>query len=170
MYDFLPIQIASSGMAAQRIRMGVIASNLANAQSTRSADGAGPYQRRMVVFQTQGDGGFSEILAKESRPTFTAKGDDFETLRLASGSGSTLVEEHLRGVAVSRIERDPAVRRVYEPGHADADAEGYVSYPEISIIQEMTDMIAAERCYTANLATLKNTRDMIAQTLDLLKS
>ena len=170
MNDFLPIQIASSGMAAQRIRMGAIASNVANAQSTRSADGTGPYQRQMVVFQTRADGGFGEILARESRPMLTAQGDDFGPLRLASNPGSTLVEEHLRGVAVSRIERDPAIRRVYEPGHADADAEGYVSYPEISIIQEMTDMIAAERCYAANLAALKNTRDMIAQTLDLLKS
>jgi len=126
MYDFLPIQIASSGMAAQRVRMGVIASNLANAQSTRSADGTGPYQRRMEVFQTQANEGFSEILARESRPVFTAQGDDFKPLSLSSKAGSTLVEEHLRGVAVSRIERDPGIRRVFEPGHADADAEGYV--------------------------------------------
>lgn len=161
MYDLTPIDIASTGMAAQRVRLGMIASNLANAQSTRSADGTGPYQRRMVVFQTNTMPEFADVLNQNAAP---AKGAYTEPQR-----SRYLVEQHLRGVSVANIERDAAFKKVYEPNHEDADAEGFVRYPDISVVQEMTDMIAAERCYGANLAVVKNTKDMIMQTLEILK-
>jgi len=168
MYDLIPIEIASSGMAAQRLRLGVIASNLANAQSTRSADGTGPYQRRVTIFQANTLPSFAEMLGTERG---AAPGAAMDTAAAAEPLRSrALVEEHLRGVSVVGISRNPSVRRVYDPNHEDADAQGYVTYPDISIIQEMTDMIAAERCYGANLAVAKNTKDMILQTLELLKS
>lgn len=161
MYDMLPIEIAASGMDAQRIRMGAVASNLANAQTTRNADGTGPYQRRMVRVRAQLMPQFETMLHELKNAE--APGEGVEPQR-----SRWLAELHMRGVNVQAIEKDAGIRRVHEPGHPDADEDGYVDYPDISVMGEMTDMIMASRQYEANLATVKNTRDMINQLLELL--
>lgn len=142
MTNFLPgIQSVSSALAAERVRMDVISQNIANANTTRGLDGK-PYQRQQVVFET--------ILNRQQ----------------AAAGGTDGPQE----VRVARIVPDsrPA-RLVYEPGHPDADAEGMVALPDINIHEEMVDLIASSRAFEANLAVVKNARQMALQTLNIGK-
>lgn len=136
------IQITSTALEAQRIRMEVISQNIAHANTSRGADGK-PYQRQEVVFeamlnrQLQGPGGLD-----------------------AGG----------KGVMVSRITKDTAPPRfVHNPGHPDANQQGMVAMPNINVHEEMVDMIAASRSFEANLAVVKNARSMALQTLNIGK-
>ena len=120
--------IAASGLAAERARMGVIAENIAMAGVTRTRSG-GPYVRRTVLFE--------------------------EILQEAGGGAG--------GVRVSQVKRDtksPPVP-VYDPGHPDADAEGYVVYPNVTLVNEMVDFNVARRSYEANLAVFRAYRNMV---------
>jgi flagellar basal-body rod protein FlgC len=145
---FDAINISGSGLSAERLRMDVTAENLANAQSTRGADGQ-PYRRKEVVLQ-QADG-FGEAL------------------RLASASGPT-AQPASRGVQVSGIVEDESPnRQVYDPGHPDANAEGYVEMPNVDPVTEMVDLISASRAYEANVTAMQTAKSMFAKTLDLLK-
>ena len=131
---FEALRISGSGMTAERLRMDVIASNIANAQTTRDVDGE-PYRRRQVV--------------------------------LRPGTGFDAV---LRGVEVAGIQEDPRLpRRVYDPGHPDADTEGYVSLPNVSPITEMVDLIGSSRSYEANVTAMNQAKQMYIRTLDLLR-
>jgi len=131
MFDALDISV--SALAAQRIRMDTVAGNLANAFTTRNADGqAEPYRRRFVVF-AEGDG----------------------------GGGA--------GVHVGRIGEDPSPSRlVHEPGHPDADANGYVRYPNVQVSTEMVNALEAARAYEANITAMQITKSMVSNTLRLL--
>jgi flagellar basal-body rod protein FlgC len=146
---FDAISISGSGLSAERLRMDVTAENLANAQSTRGADGQ-PYRRREVVLQATGggDGGFEGALAR-ARSAGTAPAG---------------------GVQVAAIVSDPAPgRRVYDPGHPDADAQGYVTMPNVDTVSEMVDLIGASRAYEANVTAMQTAKAMFAKTLDLLR-
>ena len=146
MFDALAI--SASGLTAERLRMDVTAENLANAQTTRSADG-GPYRRKEVVLQ-------------QAQPTSGFGG------RLAAAMGGT--GERPGGVEVAEIAADPTpLRRVYDPGHPDADAEGYVSLPNVDPVTEMVDLIAASRAYEANVTALQTAKSMFSKTLDILR-
>ena len=136
---------SGSGLSAERLRMDVTAENLANAQSTRTANGQGPYRRKEVVLQEAGSG--------------TAAGATFaDSLQAA------------RGVRVAGIVEDQTpLRKVYDPGHPDADAQGYVTMPNVNTVTEMTDLIGASRAYEANVTAMQTTKQMFARTLDLLK-
>ena len=164
MYELAPIEIAGTGMRAQIIRMGVVASNLANARSTRSAEG-GPYQRRLVVCKADIPLAFQDMLAQ-------ANVEDIGVESVDRQSSRWLLEQHLRGVSVPSVERDPGVRLEYDEtgNHPDRDANGYVRYPDINVMSEMTDMISASRNYEANLAVIKNSKDMLTQLIDLLRA
>jgi flagellar basal-body rod protein FlgC len=134
---------SGSALSAERLRMDVTAENLANAQSTRTANGQGPYQRKEVVLQEAG-----------------------------SGVGASFADslQAARGVRVAGIVTDPTPpRRVYDPGHPDADAQGYVTMPNVNTVTEMTDLIGASRAYEANVTAMQTTKQMFARTLDLLK-
>jgi flagellar basal-body rod protein FlgC len=134
---------SGSALSAERLRMDVTAENLANAQSTRTANGQGPYQRKEVVLQEAG-----------------------------SGVGASFADslQAARGVRVAGIVADPTPpRRVYDPGHPDADAQGYVTMPNVNTVTEMTDLIGASRAYEANVTAMQTTKQMFARTLDLLK-
>ncbi|HKE78723.1 MAG TPA: flagellar basal body rod protein FlgC [Solirubrobacteraceae bacterium] len=134
---------SGSALSAERLRMDVTAENLANAQSTRTANGQGPYRRKEVVLQEAGSG---------TQASFA------ESLQAA------------RGVRVAGIVEDPTPpRRVYDPGHPDADAQGYVTMPNVNTVTEMTDLIGASRAYEANVTAMQTTKAMFARTLDLLK-
>lgn len=141
MLDLLPgIQSTASALTAERIRMDVIAQNLANINTTRGLDGK-PYQRQRVVFET--------VLAA----------------RLGSDAGVPP-----QPVRVARIEPDPRPPKlVHDPGHPDANAEGFVALPDINLHEEMVDLIVASRAFEANLAVLKNARTMALQTLSIGK-
>src|SRR2546423_5748684 len=133
------IDVNASGLTAQRKRVELSSSNLANSQTTRTENG-GPYRRKDVVFQTATFG---------------------ESLGMAMGNGIT-------GVEVSDVVEDPRpFDRRYEPGHPDADADGYVAYPNVNVMEEMANLVEGSRSYEANLSAMAIIKTMISRTLDI---
>jgi flagellar basal-body rod protein FlgC len=138
---FSSMDISASALSAERTRMNLISSNLANANSTRTADG-GPYKRKDAVFS-----------AAPAAGSFGA----------ALGQASAA-----RRVEVSQIQEDQNPPRLqYEPTHPDADASGYVAYPNVNVVEEMADMISASRSYEANVTAAQAAKSMAIKTLDL---
>ena len=141
---FGAIDVAASGMTAERLRLDVISNNIANVNTTRTADG-GPYRRQFLVFEPrQGDASsFSQVMSGQLQ---------------------------LNGVRVSGIRKDDSpLRMVYEPGHPDADAEGYVRMPNINIVTEMVDMMTASRAYEANVTSVNVAKSMMLKALEIGK-
>lgn len=148
---FTSLNTAGSGMTAQRLRLDVISNNIANANSTRTTDG-GPYQRQEAVLRPIDD-------------TLTFKSHLLP---------DALEKEVGMGVTVNEIVADEsAPRMVYDPTHADAitsgEWEGYVMYPNVNIVQEMVDMISANRSYEANVTMIDTTVQMFEKALTLGK-
>ena len=142
---FGSLDISASALSAERLRMDVTAENLANAQSTRTANG-GPYRRKEVVLEQSG-GGFAGALAQA---------------RSADGPNG--------GVKVAGIVEDTAPDRlVYDPGHPDANQQGYVRMPNVNPVTEMVDLISASRSYEANVTAMQTAKQMFTKTLDLLR-
>lgn len=175
---FGALDVSASALQAQRIRAEVVAVNMANSETTRTADG-GPYQRQHVVFEAQDGGSFQDSLLGQSGIAQAGFGEGPSAtvgkLRNASFltgmSGSVSASDTVPGgVAVTGIIRDTSepLRR-YEPGHPDADAEGYVSYPDINPLTEMVDLMGATRSYGMNASAVQAEKGMIAASLDLLK-
>jgi flagellar basal-body rod protein FlgC len=143
---FDAIDVSASGLTAERLRMDVTAENLANAQTTRSP-GGGPYRRKDVVLQQAGGGAFAGQLAG------------------AVGTGAEPA-----GVEVAAVVADRTpLRRVYDPGHPDADAEGYVLMPNVNPVTEMVDLIDASRAYQANVTAMQTTKSAFTKTIELLR-
>ena len=141
---FGAIDVAASGMTAERLRLDVISNNIANVNTTRTAEG-GPYRRQFVVFEPR-------------------QGDSSSFLQVMAG------QLQLNGVRVSGIRKDDSpLRMVYEPGHPDADAEGYVRMPNINIITEMVDMMTASRAYEANVTSVNVAKSMMLKALEIGK-
>jgi flagellar basal-body rod protein FlgC len=147
------LEISASALTAERLRMDVAAENLANAQTTRNAEGGGPYRRKSVILEQAGaQGGFGAQLS------------------LAMNGGGVARAQNPGGVQVAGIAEDPAEpRRVYDPGHPDADAQGYVSMPNVDTVAEMVDLITASRGYEANVTAMQASKQMFTKTLDLLR-
>ena len=158
MFDLLPMDIASSAMAAQRIRMNALASNLANVETTRTPEG-GPYQPLEVVVKAQTTPNFQEML----QASMQSLGDDI------SQKDRAQLVERLRGVSAEVVKSDRAPDLRFEPEHPDANAEGFVAYPSISPIDQMTNMMAASRLYEANAAVAKMSRQMIEEAINALR-
>ncbi|MEW6116905.1 MAG: flagellar basal body rod protein FlgC [Nitrospirota bacterium] len=130
---FMPLKVSATALEAQKMRMNVIASNIANINSTSTPAG-GPYRRKDVVF------------------------------------ASYLYDETSTGVDIPRIVEDQRpFKTVYDPGHPDANADGYVSYPNINTIEEMVNLTAAARAYEANLTMINTYKEMFIKTLDITK-
>lgn len=141
------LRIGASGLLAQQTRLDVISNNIANAQTTRTEAG-GPYQRQDVVFSAEGDQGFLPALVAAQQ------GEDTSVIQ--------------GGVEVSQIVTDTTPgTKVYDPTHPDADAEGYVTYPNVNPVVEMTNMISASRSYQANLSVIQTAREMALRALDI---
>ena len=144
---FSAFNINASGLTSQRYRMDVIAENVANANTTRTEDGT-PYRRKIVTFQTKGQyQPFSQVFGR-SIETYVGQ-----------------------GVRVSRVYEDTEteMNMVYDPSHPDADENGYVTYPNVNIIQEMTDLIDASRAYEANTTAFSASKSMALQGLEIGK-
>jgi len=140
---FTSLSVSASGMAAQRTRAELLVENLANSETTRTPDG-GPYKRKDVVFSTEQQGSpFSAIFQSE--------------LRATGVSASSVIED----------QSEPEKR--YQPGHPDADANGYVAFPRINPAEDMVDLMGASRGYQANVAAMQAVKDMINRSIDLLK-
>ena len=141
------MEISASALTAQRLRMNVTAENLANAQTTRGADGQ-PYRRKEVVLQSVNDGGFGAQLG-------AAMG----------GSGA-----RAGGVEVAGIQSDQTNGKlVYDPSHPDANEQGYVTMPNVDTVTEMVDLIDAQRAYEANVTAMQASKQMFAKTLEILR-
>jgi flagellar basal-body rod protein FlgC len=149
---FGALDISASGMTAERMRMDVIASNLANANTTRGPNG-GPYQRQEVVLRTAGNNG---VAAGQG---FAAFGD-FGSALSAAGAG----------VEVAQVATDPTPgKTVYDPGNPDANAQGYVTMPNVNSVTEMTDLITATRAYEANTTAIQAVKGEAQHALDVLR-
>lgn len=139
--------ISSSALTAQRLRMDVISSNIANAETTRASVSNGeavPYKRKIVVLEPN-KSSFSSLLQSQMQGGATGK-----------------------GVRVSEIREDQSpLKPVYDPTHPDANAEGYVMMPNVDIAKEMVDMISASRSYEANVTALNSTKAMFTKALEI---
>jgi flagellar basal-body rod protein FlgC len=139
---FRTLDISASGLSGQRARMDAITDNLANSDTVVTANG-GPYRRKVVVLQSAGDGSFRDLLHRGSAPG---------------------------GVKVAGVvEMQDAPRRAYLPGHPHADADGFVSFPNVSPLVEMVDMMATTRAYEANATAFQATKTMATKLLELLR-
>ena len=137
------MNVSASGMTAQRLRLDIISQNIANVNTTRDENG-NVYRRKTVVFSEKDVTPFGDILMKT-----------------AGTAGN--------GVKVTQVSEDnkTALRKVYDPSHPDADEEGYVSYPNVNVVQEMTDMIDATRSYEANVTAFNATKNMALKGLEV---
>jgi flagellar basal-body rod protein FlgC len=141
------LRIGASGLLAQRLRLDVISNNIANAQTTRTEAG-GPYRRQDVVFQAEGQ-------RKGFLPAFLAARHE-------------ALEPQNNGVRVAQIATDPSEGvRVYDPTHPDADDDGFVTYPNVNPVVEMTNMLSATRSYEANLTVIDAAKRMALKALDI---
>jgi flagellar basal-body rod protein FlgC len=145
---FDAIDIAGSGLSAERVRMDVTSENLANAQTTRTASGQ-PYQRQEVVLQQVGSGDFGATLA---------------------GAMGTQGSQPPGGVEVAGIVADKTPDQlVYNPGSPEANAKGYVKMPDVNTVTEMVDLISESRSYQSDVTAMQTAKSMFTATLGLLK-
>src|SRR3954449_7983094 len=167
---FGSLDISASGLSAERLRMDVTAENLANAQSPRTA-GGGPYRRKEVVVQASGDGGFAGALAAaRGGATGSAAGAGGAGPGGGGGAAASAGGSAPGGVSVTGIVEDRTPNRlVYDPSHPDANAQGYVSMPNVNPVTEMVDLISASRSYEANVTAMQTTKTMFTKTLELLR-
>ena len=140
--DFITnFKIIGTGLSAQRAKMDVVTSNLANVNTTRTPEG-GPYKRKVVVLGTEQVG----------------------------GSFNNRLREALQGVAVKDVVEDAeGFKKVYDPAHPDADASGYLTLPNVNVVSEMADMIVANRAYEACVTAFDASKNMALKTLDIGK-
>lgn len=147
---FTAIDTSASGLTAQRLRMDIIAGNIANVDSTRTPEG-GPFKRQLAVFASRSEVTFRKFpfLPMKIKTELEAPGD---------------------GVKVLEIMKDPSPPRLrYEPGHPDANSEGYVAYPNVDVVKEMVDMISASRAYEANVTSINAAKSMFNRALSIGK-
>lgn len=144
---FSLFRISASAMSAERQRAEVVAANMANAETTKTAEG-GPYRRKQVVFSSSGSTPFRMLLAG------------------FHGAGPN----QNNAVRISQVVDDPTAPVMkYEPGHPDANAEGYVAYPAINPTQEMVDLMDSVRAYQLNAAAVSSAKQMIQQSLEIIR-
>ena len=138
---FDTMRISASGLTAERLRMDTIASNIANVNTTRTEEG-GPYRRKIAVFQ--------------------------ENLEAEWDKQAGRMENVSRGIrAVGVVEDESPLQSVYDPTHPDADADGYVMMPNVNVLNEMVDLIAATRAYEANVTAVNATKSMMVKALEI---
>lgn len=148
---FDAMNVSATGLTAQRYRMDIIAENVANANSTRT-EGGGIYRRKVVTFEAEGNkpGSFSSMLAS------------------SAGSIDNVIGGGVRITSIHE-DRKSDLRRVYDPSHPDADEAGYVYYPNVDTITEMTNLIDATRAYEANATAIDASKNMMSQALNIGK-
>ena len=145
------MNIVGSGLTAQQMRLDVIAENVTNSSTTRTENG-GAYRRKMVVFEAENTGEtFREVMARA-------------TGNLTSAGGYA----NAGGVKVTQIVEDPSdLKLVYDPTHPDANEEGYVEYPNVDMVKEMTDAMAATQAYSANVTAFNALKAVAAKAMEI---
>ncbi|MEW9123737.1 MAG: flagellar basal body rod protein FlgC [Thermotaleaceae bacterium] len=142
---FKAIDVSATGLTAQRLRMDIISKNIANATTTRTSSGT-PYRRQVPIF-------------REASSPFSFE----EQLEIAKGA-----KKAGNGVEVIGIQEDKSpFKKIYEPGHPDADKDGYVQMPNVEIVAEMVNMISSTRAYEANITSLNATKNMAMKALEI---
>lgn len=145
------LNIIGSGLTAQQLRLDVIAENVTNVNTTRT-EGGGPYRRHMVVFE-----------AETGRDDFRAA-----MAQAMNGLAPNAGYEKAGGVRVAQIVEDPSdFKLVYDPTHPDANEEGYVSLPNVDMVKEMADAMAATQAYSANVTAMNALKSVIAKGLEI---
>ena len=145
---FTGMDASASGLTAQRLRLDVIAGNIANVDTTRTPEG-GPFKRQLLVFASKNE--------------FQARKFPFLPMKI-----KTQMTKPGEGVRVTEIMKDPSPPRLkYDPSHPDANNEGYVAYPNVDIVKEMVDMISATRAYEANVTAISATKGMLNKAMEI---
>ncbi len=143
---FNSINVSASGLTAERLRMDLISENIANANTTRTASGT-PYRRKVAIFREQQPDAFALALGKANNALQTGN-----------------------GVEIAGISEDQSpFKKEYNPNHPDADADGFVSLPNVEIVNEMINMISVSRAYEANITSIGNTKSMAMKALEIGK-
>ncbi|HEV3321999.1 MAG TPA: flagellar basal body rod protein FlgC [Solirubrobacteraceae bacterium] len=154
---FDAIEIAGSGLSAERVRMDVTSENLANAQTTKAANGQ-PYQRQEVELQQTGS------------PSSNFEATLSEALGSGPGADAGLTHPPAGGVQVAGIVADKTPdQQVYDPGNPEADAQGYVKMPNVNTVTEMVDLISESRSYESDVTAMQTAKSMFTATLGILK-
>ncbi|OQX84932.1 MAG: flagellar basal body rod protein FlgC [Candidatus Latescibacteria bacterium 4484_7] len=156
---FKTLEISAAGLSVQRMRLDVIAENLANVETTKTAKGE-PYRKKRVVIKAVKDRArpaagqmeFSRIMESNT---------GYIPLRLGRHSASEIPEG-----SVKTDDKTPFTLR-YEPGHPDADKNGFVKYPNVNVIDEMVDMVTASRAYEANVTAIQTAKDMFLKAIEI---
>lgn len=146
------LNVSASGMSAQRTRMDIISQNIANVNTTRDENGE-VYRRQTVVFAEKNDSNFASVL-RSVQTGISGKGDPL-------GDGVKIT-----GIAEDHV---TAMKMVYDPAHPDADADGYVTYPNVNTVTEMTNLIDASRSFEANVTAFNATKNMALKSLEIGK-
>jgi flagellar basal-body rod protein FlgC len=154
---------SGEAMQAERMRAEVVAANMANAETTRTAEG-GPYRRQHVIFSAnRGDTGFLDSLTTASGSSTAASAASLPAL---GGEGAVAPGVHIAGV----VEDTASPLMHYDPGHPDAGPDGYVAYPDINPLTEMVDLMGATRAYGLNSSAVQAEKGMISSALEIVKS
>lgn len=156
-------KISGTALAAHRTKLNVIAENLANVDTTRTAEG-GPYRRKMVIFKGDDINSFKSVIeqkqAKTNEPNIELSPIEFDSDKRADTGNGVRVDE------IVRSQEDFIL--VFNPAHPDADPEtGYVKMPNVDHLTEMADMLVAKRSYEASVTVLSSTKDMVAKALEI---
>ena len=159
---FAAIDISGTGLTAQRTKMNATASNIANAETTRT-EGGGPYRKQQVIFKPGTKAEFITLLSEEilrMRRTKDGHFDNDETVEKR--------ENIFQGVEIDQVFEDTSPPRlIYDPSHPDADENGFVAYPNINIVTEMVNMITATRAYEANVTAMNASKSMMMAALEI---
>ena len=160
---FASIDISASGMSAQRRKLTAIASNIANVETTRTENGQ-PYRRKIVVTKEVKESiPFSQMLALQDDRLVTTDPSHIKTVLDPVNSSDPVSEV----TSKETVQKNNPYRLVYDPDHPDANADGYVRYPNINIVVEMVDMITASRSYEANAMAIESAKTMAKKALEI---
>ena len=147
------INIVGSGLTAQQLRLDIVAENVTNSQTTRTENGGGAYKRKIVVFEAVGGRNtFRDVLARAS----------------AKAVSNTVSQPTAGGVRVTQIlEDDAPMKIVYDPTHPDADENGYLELPNVDMVKEIADAMAASRAFASNVTAFNTLKSVISSGLDI---
>ena len=147
------INIVGSGLTAQQLRLDIVAENVTNSQTTRTENGGGAYRRKIVVFEAvSGRDTFRDVMARAA----------------ARAVSNTVSEPNAGGVRVTQIlEDDAPMKIVYDPTHPDADENGYLELPNVDMVKEIADAMAASRAFASNVTAFNTLKSVISSGLEI---
>jgi flagellar basal-body rod protein FlgC len=160
---FRAIEISATGLSAQRQKMNIVSENIANAQTTRTADG-GPYKRQRVQFKEHPDyAPFGKVLNRAVMSMRRTKSG-----HMTNPARATSQRDNVSPVeAKTYVDQEQAPRLVFDPAHPDANEEGYVAMPDVNVVTEMVEMMVASRSYEANITAIESAKKMARRALDI---